>query len=403
MNYETQPIRAAEGQQVLPPIEPAPTAATTVLSTARLNSQLSLDGATDFRWRSCGHPKGWPHPCSPSYNPDAEKCPGTTYGTTRFDKFTFYDVVDADCLDPDINLDQETLDMVLTGSAWAVATELESAPWTGNPSLQSTATLLNPAGALSPSGALSLGLAAVSATALGLGSIIAPLTAIPALQPWLTNRNGGMFGPGGIRIITGPGLTGNNLLDTNVPGEATIYFLSSPVEYNLSTPELLLDQRGQRNLRHNTSGQEAIRRAKLRFNPSCVWAVRVCLVDETCCAPTEEPPRPETDSETKRTTPPSPKVVTGLPGVLKQADRAATKPAETATKTAPATQQAEPSTEPKADRSEHTDPAQHTIEEIKTIVGGNKSLAAEIRTAEQKNKNRTTLIEHLDQIIGATE
>jgi len=383
-----QPIYAEDNSQNLPPIDRPGLAGLTLATTAVRNTGLILNGPTSFPYRTCGHPQGWPHPCSPTYDPDAVKCVGTKWDTARFNKFTFYDLVEADCLDPEYNLNEIADGLVGDGTPWALATELESSPWTGNPSLQNTATLLNPGAAFHPPAALALGLQAVAATGLRVGYMVVPLHVLPAIADHLTFANGRIYGPGNIQIITGPGFTGNDLTNTNVPGQATIYFLADVVEWNVSPPMRLIDGPSGKERLWNYSFQEVLRMGKIRFNPACVYAVNICLINISCC---DAPPPPE-EEEGGGKKEPEP--------VVEREPTPAPEPEPEPEPVVEPVPEPEPTPEPVPEVQEQEPLNEGTVDQTLERVGTDLNRAREALLLEQEtDRPRTTLIAALNDLI----
>lgn len=373
-----------------------------VLNTMRRNTDLSVSGDTTFFARSCGHVQGWPDPCSPSYDPDAVKCAGPQWSEHTFRKFTFFDLDLADCLDPEMSPDATTRSLVEADSGYAIATELQSAPWSGSPSLQSTAVDLTPAsGAVHPKDLWSIGLAAITGAGFGSSSVVVPPIALGALDSELRYVNGTVRGPGNLSIITGPGLTGVGPDDTgniSTPGEATVYFLTSTVEYHLSEAVDYFATNGSTTFtahRLNRTYAETLRHGKVRFNPTCVYAVRVCLRNESCCGASPVPPAPLNEVVAEpMSAPVVEEVVIDEPVeevvIDEPVEEVVAEPVELEILAEPMPQ----------DEPELT-PPDGTVVEVLAWVDGDPLRATAAMLVELDGKNRTTLIDQLNEIIGA--
>lgn len=307
---------------VLPPIPDPTDTVVSPLLVMRENPLLSLTGENFFRWRCCGGPlaRGWVDPCSPTYlgrvsnndryDPNVNrpaggvidhdhKCSSSCLARQTFVPFTTYNLQDIDCLTPTFDLTAESRFQVDRNSAWWVTRELDSAPLTGNPSLRSFGWDLTPAsGPVSPAQALTLLMRAYSLQGMGGLVVHVPWFALPALETnqLIVTRGGLIRTAGGVGVLAGTGYTGvlPNLdatgaakpapVDETLPAQGTIAFYAtrSVPEYRLGPIEDYPITDLERDNRTNHMNSESYRRAALRFDPGCVYAVAVNLDQGVC-------------------------------------------------------------------------------------------------------------------------
>ena len=286
LNHPDAPMMADTN---LAPITAGVGAAIASMVTAtRNNTQLDLENSTHFMGRECGQQvQGWADVCTPVTNPD-HKCKSACYVPHEFRPWTIFSLEECGPLG-EINLQNAANQLVEDGTAWALSRELQSAPWTGNPSLQSAAVDLTPPdGAMHAIDGMAMLLQALAIRGQGAGVFHAAM----AILPSLTNDslaqyvNGQVRGPGNLPINPGPGLTGVGPDSTgNIDNdwEGYIYVTTRQVEWNVG-PVFAYGPNGEMMTDFtNTRRAEAMRRAAIRFDPGCVFAVRVCLRHETCC------------------------------------------------------------------------------------------------------------------------
>lgn len=431
------------GIENAPIAEGAGIACPSIATNTRRNTRLDTVRGTVFPYRKCNQVQGWLDPCQPDYDPDAHKCTAACWGVANFQPFTIYDLEGTFCPVPAYDLQEWADEAVIDGTNWALSTELQSAPWSGNPSLQSSAVDLTGSGALHPTDAIAVLMRAMRMTGHGKGVLHVPNETLPAFDDLLRYNGAVLRGPGNLPVNPGPGLTGigpDSTGNIDIDGEPYIYITSQQVEWNVSGIEQYGPGSGEmRHNRTNSTWAEALRRGILRFNPSCVFAVRVCIKNISCCdgsggpavvidPPPEPEPAPRLEpvnaNEAER-------ISESAAALLAQREAASVKAAkaveerdaevaaEAAKREAEAVQRfaeadavqaadaqvAKLQAELEADIVERfADPSDSlpedvTVAEVLEFVGGDADRAKEAFDAELDGKNRVTLIEALDEIL----
>ena len=290
------PETAREPNTLIEPVADTRAAGPSILTTFTPNPNLPLRPRDQAFWCSLtlGQVSGRPDPCSGVE--ETEVCPPLESVASAFRPFT---IIDLEGCDSTIGGDDHqaiAAQMVEEGTAWALGRELATGRWTGNPSLQSSASVdLTPdSGAVDTAQAWSILEHHFESFSHGRFMVHSP-TAVTAdmAQKRLIQLVGGSYrGARSMLINPGPGLpgvgpdiTGN--VDRTAQGEFYLYATRSAGEYRTGeiTPygvdTIITEQ--------NRVVASSSRRAMVRFNPTGVAAIRVSLVRESFSEPFTPP------------------------------------------------------------------------------------------------------------------
>lgn len=262
-----------------------------VLNTFRRNNDLSVTQGTTFMVRKCRQVKGWPDICSGVERPE-HKCTDDCWEAVQMKPFLFYDIANCHGMGDMSWLAQAAQGTVVEGTPWAISKELEDGALTGNPSFKSHGVDVTP-----PSGAVDIiqGLQILTNSMRFSGHGLAVYHGASELLTELEDRQIARYTQGGLRITRnqlfnpGPGLTGCGPggIDMTADGEFYLWASAGMGEYNVAAPSEYLPLAESSNPRTNQLLYEAMRRAVLRFNPYCLYGVRVCLKKTSCCEGTK--------------------------------------------------------------------------------------------------------------------
>lgn len=282
---DLEPLDQADPGQ---PVVTAPT----ILNGARLNNSLDTYAGSRTCYKPCVCPTAMPRACTPNYDPDAdmpgdieEECESITFD--GFDWFAI-DSTDLDecggCGDM-IDMLNET---VASGAAYIIGREIDSAPLTGNPSLQSEAIDIAPGIVSHPADALAMLIQAAALKGHYRSTFIAPDHLQPALEEsGLLRQVNGQWRLSGRPIVFSPGITGLGPAGVDPgPGAAYIYLVGGAIDYNWSPVNWAdIGVTGTvEDVRKNQVCARAQASGIVRFNPLCIHAIAVCLKHVSCCA-----------------------------------------------------------------------------------------------------------------------
>ena len=404
--------------------------APTILNGARRNTTLDPLAGSRMCVSPCQCPQGHVRPCTPNYDADTEhddsvleECESFTFD--GFDWFAFDEGDIHECGSCD-NIETRLAEIVAEGAAYMLGQELDSAPLTGNPSLQTESVLVNAGGLPAhPRDAASMLMQASALKGQYRSTFFAADHMLPALQPMLSQVNG-QWRLLGRPIVFSPGISGDGPAGAPAdPGTGYLYLAKGAADYNLSEPDFT----GATAERLNREYGRTHMRGIIRFNPACVHAVQVCLKHESCCAsgePLEAPAiaasvgaqareaarveaaetlltaaqaivdtRARVEAERQRVSAEKAKA---------EAERAAAEQAEAEAAARLIELHEEPEIEPEPEPVESFGSVPDgTINDILQWVNSNRqrALAAVAHEASELGRNRSTLINTLNEIIEA--
>ncbi len=284
---DRDPIEQADPGQ---PVVTAPT----ILNGARRNTALDPYAGSRICVSPCQCPTGWARNCTPNYDPDAEPFDDVE-DCESFDFYGFdWFAVDTDSLDECAgcgDIQQRLAEITAQGAAFMLGRELDSAPLTGNASLQSESIAIstNPA---HPADALTMLLHAAGLKGQYRSTFIGADYLLPTLlEAGLVAQVNGQWRLAGRPIIFSPGISGDGPGGAAADaGTAWLYLVNGSVDYNWQPVNWAdIDLTGiAEDVRKNQVHAQAITSGIVRFNPLCTHAVPVCLKHESCCDPSGE-------------------------------------------------------------------------------------------------------------------
>ena len=271
------------------PGQPAVTAPT-ILNGARLNSSLDVLAGSRMCVSPCQCPQGHIRACTPNYDPDAvidmaalEDTDSHTFN--GIDWFAFDEGDIFECAEAD-SIETRLAEIVVDGAAFMLGRELDSAPLSGNPSLQTEAIHINQGGVPAhPRDGVSMLMQASALKGQYRSTFFAADHMLPALQPMLNLVNG-QWRLLGRPIVFSPGISGDGPAGVAAdPGTGYLYLAKGAADYNISVPSFTGATAERLNTQYGKTQVSGI----IRFNPSCVHAIRICLKHESCCEVGDNP------------------------------------------------------------------------------------------------------------------
>lgn len=282
------------------------------LLAMREKPELSLTGENWQRFRACSNSRVRfdVSSCNTIYDPaiHGEKCSDTSWSNVTFKPFSFHELQEVECVGSGLDLQAETDMQIRRDSEWALTTELDRSPATGNPSLRSVGLDFTPAQAgvyrpVSVLQALSMLHTIYRQSASGF-VVAAPQEVVLAMSERnLIRERSGLFQTvSRMPVFTGSGLSGvapaydrlgavkATPPDPLAPfsGVFSIYAMRSMPEYRLgevfSYHDVTQSSGPELTPRTNSVAAESLRRGVVRFDPFCVYSIQVCLRDESFCS-----------------------------------------------------------------------------------------------------------------------
>ncbi len=277
-----------------PPIQPGPgeptVSAPSILNGARLNPNISLTTGSAVCVRECECPQGRAidHCAAPDPAPFTPLAEAFKYEFRPFAWRAF----DSDELDENCAVDDDTLalldEIVASGAPYMLGQELDSAPLTGGPSLQSEATPApDVTGPVHPVDAIAQLLRITSKNGQTRNTFIAADHILPALvESGVATQVNGQWRILGRPAIFSPGISGDGPDGRAAAADTSwIYIVKGSVDYNWApvnwadiglSGELTEEQM-------NLIYFQAEAHGVVRFNPECAFAIEICIRHESCC------------------------------------------------------------------------------------------------------------------------
>ena len=260
--------------------------APTILTGARLNTSLDPIAGSRICVKPCECPQGFPRACTPNAT-DEQICLEPNIGESESFTFNGFDwqALDEQHLDEcdGDNIVQNVAEVAASGAAYMIGRELDSAPLTGNPSLQEYAIDVAAGLVAHPADAVTMLMHASAKKGQYRSTFIGADHLLPTfLEASLVSQVNGQWRLAGRPIIFSPGISGLGPAgyDPGASG-AYLYLVSGSVDYNFDPLSYSAIAAAER---LNTQLALARASAIVRFNPLCVHAVAVCMAHESCCA-----------------------------------------------------------------------------------------------------------------------
>lgn len=281
------------------------------LTGFQVDSELPLCGPHMERYSNCPLPRTWLDPCDPAYDPDAvePKCSKHEFNQKLFRPFEIYDLNEEPCVDPTVDPQALSNQIVSENSAWALTSALDhglSVTTTtlrnANPDArddltpgvdvttdaQGVVTVTDPGVAVDPAVALTAISRAMSKRGLGVYSILVPHWSLTMLKPYVETRGGIRRAEGDVPVLSGLGLTGvgpdaTGNIDLADEGQVYFYAIRKTPRYLFGEIDSYAPGGTMRHERTNHSMAEGLRKGMVVFDPGCVYSIRVCLNKGSNC------------------------------------------------------------------------------------------------------------------------
>ena len=220
-----------------PPGQPNVTAPT-ILTGARRNTALDPYRGSRICVEPCACPEGYPRPCTPNA-PEEPICLEDTVDDCQSFTFEGFDWQALDEGDLDEcggcgDIEDRVNEIVASGAAYMLGQEIDSAPLTGNPSLQEWALDIAPGIVAHPADATAMLMHAAARKGQYRSTFVGADHMLPTLlEAGLVTQVNGQWRLAGRPIIFSPGISGLGPLGVDPgPGAAYLYHIGGSVDYN---------------------------------------------------------------------------------------------------------------------------------------------------------------------------